>query len=271
RLADMSLGIECLLCDDPARALAMAQKLDTLNAERREIETGMQDAALRVLADTDCSGRASLCLYQADWHQGVVGIVAGRVKDRTHRPTLAFAPQGDGSLRGSGRSIAGLHLRDALDLVSKRQPGLLLRFGGHAMAAGLSIAAARFEEFAAAFESVCAELIAPDQLTRRLETDGALESAYMSLAGARLVDREVWGQGFPAPLFCDQFRVEGQRLLRERHLKLALRHASGRIEAIWFNRAEPLPERIQAAYRLSVNEFQGVASVQLMLEHAAPA
>ncbi|MBX3667808.1 MAG: single-stranded-DNA-specific exonuclease RecJ [Rhodocyclaceae bacterium] len=271
RLADMSLGIECLLSDDPARALAIAQKLDTLNSERREIETGMREAAEAVLDCADVAGRASVCLYQPDWHQGVVGILAGRIKDRTHRPALAFAPLADGTLRGSGRSIPGLHLRDALDLVAKRSPGLLLRFGGHAMAAGMSITAARFEEFAAAFDSVCTELIAPSELARTLETDGALESAYMSLSGAQLVDREVWGQGFPAPLFRDQFRVESQRLVRERHLKLGLRHAGGRLDAIWFNRTEPLPERIDAAYRLSVNEFRGLASLQLTLEHAAAA
>jgi single-stranded-DNA-specific exonuclease len=205
----------------------------------------------------------------------VIGIVAGRIKERAHRPTIAFAPaDSDGSsgqLKGSGRSIPALHLRDALDLISKRQPDLILKFGGHAMAAGLSIREADYARIAKAFADTVAELLTPADLQRSIESDGVLEAGYMSLEMARLLEAAIWGQGFAQPMFDDVFEVESQRILKERHLKLRLRKAGVSFEAIQFNCAESVPNRIRAAYRLSVNEYQGVASVQLMLEHFEPA
>jgi single-stranded-DNA-specific exonuclease len=269
RLADMSLGIECLATDDYGRALNIARDLDALNRERRTVEAGMQEQALESLGEIDAASRASVTLFRADWHQGVVGLVASRLKERLHRPVFAFAAAGSkGELRGSGRSIPGLHLRDALDLVSKREPGLLLRFGGHAAAAGLTLLERELPRFETAFEEVARALIAPADLTRTLESDGALESAYITLATARQIESQIWGQGFPAPLFDDQFQVESQRLLKERHLKLVLRRGRERFDAIRFNHAEPLPDRIRAAFRLNVNEFNGLQSTQLVLEHS---
>ncbi len=266
RLADMSLGIECLITDDNARALNIAQDLDRLNRERRSIEQGMQDSALERLADFDAGNNAAVSLYEPDWHQGVIGIVAGRIKERLHRPVIAFAKGDEGELKGSGRSIPGLHLRDALDLVSKQRPNLILKFGGHSMAAGLSIREADYAEFASAFDDIVQSLIEPEALTRRLETDGPLESGWMSLDSARLIEDDIWGQGFPAPIFDDVFNVERQRLLKDRHLKLTLSHKGVRFEAIRFNYAEAAPASIRAAYRLAPNEFNGVTSLQLLIE-----
>ncbi|MBP6500518.1 MAG: single-stranded-DNA-specific exonuclease RecJ, partial [Thauera sp.] len=267
RLSDMSLGIECLITDDAGRAMNIAQELDKLNRERRSIEAGMQEEALNRLAGFDAGNRATVALFEPDWHQGVIGIVAGRIKERLHRPTIAFARANDGELKGSGRSIPGLHLRDALDLVTKRQPDLIVRFGGHAMAAGLTIRESELARFDAAFEEVVGELLEPAQLERRVDTDGSLESGYFALDAVRLLDNEIWGQGFPAPVFDDVFRVERQRLLKDKHLKLELCRNTTRYEAIQFNHAGGAPEQIHAAYRLGINEFRGVSSVQLMLEH----
>ena len=271
RLADMALGIECLVTDDLSRALNIAQQLDLLNRERRSIETDMQDQALALLESIEAGERASLSLYDPGWHQGVIGILASRVKDRLHRPVIAFARGNDGELKGSGRSIRGLHLRDALDRVSKRAPGLLLRFGGHAAAAGLTLREddlARFEDL---FEQTVRELIDPADLTRTIETDGPLEAGRMSLESARLLEGEIWGQGFPAPIFSDEFTVDSQRVLKDRHLKLTLRKGAARFDAIRFNYAEGAPDSVRAAYRLAVNEFNGLSSVQLVLEHLEPA
>lgn len=267
RLSDMSLGIECLITDDAGRAMNIAQDLDRLNRERRSIEAGMQEEALIRLEGFDAGNNASIALFEPDWHQGVIGIVAGRIKEKLHRPTIAFARGNDGELKGSGRSIAGLHLRDALDLVTKREPDLIVRFGGHAMAAGLTIHETELDRFRAVFEEVVAGLVDPADLQRRIETDGALESGYMSLESARMLDQEIWGQGFPAPVFDDVFRVERQRLLKDRHLKLELSRRGVRFDAIQFNHADGAPGDIRAAYKLSINEYNGVSSVQLMLEH----
>ncbi len=271
RLADMHLGIECLVSDDIAHALNIAQELDRLNRERRAIEADMQADALATLDSVDPGEQSSICLFEPDWHQGVIGIVAGRIKERFHRPVIAFAPGDDGEIKGSGRSIPGLHLRDALDLVSKQAPDLILKFGGHAMAAGLTIRAADFERFRALFDTIVTALIDPKDLTRRVETDGALESGYMTLDMARALEQSIWGQGFPAPVFDDVFTVDNQRLLKDKHLKLALRKGSARFNAIFFNHAEPAPPSVRAAYRLAVNEYNGVSSVQLMVEHLEPA
>ncbi len=271
RLADMALGIEALITDDDARALNIAQQLDAYNRERRDIESGMQEQArahLEALAEDDT---AAIALFDPSWHQGVIGILASRIKEGRHRPVFAFA-RGDGEtargeLKGSGRSIAGLHLRDALDLMAKRAPGLLKRFGGHAMAAGATIMENDFARFRALFIDIANELIDPAELTRTLETDGALETAYISLQTAQMLENEVWGQGFPAPLFADEFVVEHQRVLKDKHLKLRLRKGEKRFDAIRFNFSEAPGERIRAAYKLSINEFNGVQSPQLVIEH----
>jgi single-stranded-DNA-specific exonuclease len=267
RLSDMGLGIECLTTDDRGRALEIARQLDDLNRERRLIEADMQAQAEELMAKVSVGESSSISLFDPSWHQGVVGILAGRVKDRYHRPTFAFAPAGAGEIRGSGRSIAGLHLRDALDLVAKRDPHLLLRFGGHAAAAGLTLRAADFERFARGFEAVARELLSPAQLARSIETDGSLEPAYLDLGLAQLFDRQVWGQGFPQPLFCDDFEVLGQRVVGEKHLKLKLARGGRTLEAMRFNALDPLPQQVRAAYRLSVEEFRGMQNLQLVIEH----
>lgn len=268
RLADMRLGVECLLTDDPSRALSIAQQLDTLNRERREIEAGMQEQALILLESLDANDATpGIALFDESWHEGVVGILASRIKDKLHRPVFAFARGEGGIIKGSGRSIPGLHLRDALDLVAKRSPGLLIRFGGHAMAAGATVGAENFEKFKFLFAQVAGELLAPADLTRTLETDGNLEGGYFSLETARLLENEIWGQGFPAPLFLDEFDVEQQRVLKEKHLKLRLRKGNTRIDAIQFNFSAQPGNRTRLAYRLAINEYMGVESPQLMVEH----
>jgi single-stranded-DNA-specific exonuclease len=271
RLADMTLGIECLLADDAARAAALAAELDGINRERREVEAGMRDVAETALAALPEDGAPpALALYDEGFHEGVVGIVAGRVKDRLHRPTFVFARGADGRLKGSGRSIPGFHLRDALDLMAKREPGLLLRFGGHAMAAGATIEESRFEAFAAAFERLAAEWLDPATLQRTLRTDGPLDHQWFNPETVALLDAQVWGQGFEAPTFCDEVQVLQQRLVGERHLKLRLKMAGGALrDAIWFGRAEPLPERARLAYRLSLDEWNGQARVQMVVEAVA--
>jgi single-stranded-DNA-specific exonuclease len=267
RLDDMSLGINCLLTDNAASALQIAAKLDALNRERRSIETDMQDNALAALEHIDPKANFALTLFDDTWHQGVIGILASRLKDRFHRPTIAFARSNNGEIKGSGRSIAGLHLRDALDLVSKRHPTLIRKFGGHAAAAGLSIAEADFSDFVAAFEQVASELLSASDLAQRIETDGTLDNADMSLEVARSLDGQVWGQGFPAPQFNDNFVVQNQRVVGEKHLKLRLEIKGKLIEAILFGHNEPLPERIHAVYSLSVNEYNDTQSVQLIVRH----
>ena len=270
RLSDMSLGIECLITDDAGRAMNIAQELDKLNRERRGIEAGMQEEAFARLSASggiSAGNRASIALFEPDWHQGVIGLVASRVKEKLHRPTIAFARSSDGELKGSGRSIPGLHLRDALDLVTKRHPDLIARFGGHAMAAGLTIREADLRRFDEAFEEVVGELLDPAQLEHRIDTDGSLEPGYFALDAVRMLENEIWGQGFPQPVFDDVFRVERQRVLKDKHLKLELSRGSTRYEAIRFNHADGAAGQIHAAYRLGINEYNGVSSVQLMLEH----
>jgi len=280
RLADMGLGIECLITDDEARAANIARQLDELNRERRRIEAGMLDEALAAIdslgarAADDAAAHAAFSFYDPGWHQGVVGILASRLRERLHRPVLCFAPSersGDGPkaglLRGSGRSIPGLHLRDCLDLVAKRAPELILHFGGHAQAAGLTIREADYERFVAQFERAAGELTPAEALAPVIETDGGLDPAYFSLEVAQMLEAQIWGQGFPAPLFCDTFAVETQRVVGERHLKLRLAKDGRRIEAMRFGSLDPLPSRARVAYRLKVNEFNGLKNVQLNVEH----
>ncbi|HEU4646968.1 MAG TPA: single-stranded-DNA-specific exonuclease RecJ [Burkholderiales bacterium] len=267
RLADMSLGIECLVTDDASRAANCALELDGLNRERRRIEAQMLEQA-RAAADAvaDDPGPAA-AFFDPSWHQGVVGILASRLRERLHRPVLCFARATGGELRGSGRSIPGFHLRDCLDLVAKRAPGLILRFGGHAQAAGLTLREADFERFREALVQVAAETLPPEALTRTVETDGGLSPSEMSLDLAQSLRARLWGQGFPEPLFCDTFALESQRVVGGKHSKLKLAIDGRRLEAIRFNALDPLPPRFRAAYRLSVNDYKGMPSVQLTVEH----
>jgi len=272
RLTDMSVGIECLLARDSGRAAELAEQLDALNRERRDIEAGMQETALALMERIAPADAYSLSLYDETWHQGVVGILAARLRERFNRPVIAFAPGGDGEAKGSGRSIPGLHLRDALDLVSKRHPGLILRFGGHAAAAGLTVRSADMAAFENAFEQTVRELLTPADLEHVIETDGGLEPDDVSLRFAELLAAQVWGQGFPPPSFFDEFEVTEQKVVGSRHLKLRLRRRPGEpaFDAILFGRNAPLPLRVCAVYRVQVNEFNGMRSVQLVLDHWQP-
>ena len=270
RLDDMSLGIECLISDDAAFADSAARKLDQLNRERRDIEAGMKETALAELERIEARDSVSLCLFDPEWHPGVVGLLASRIKEKFHRPVIAFAPAGNDEIKGSGRAIPGLHLRDALDLVAKRHPGLILKFGGHAAAAGLSIRRNDFENFSAAFEEITAALVSPADLEHVIETDGALAIGDMQIELARLLENEVWGQGFPQPSFSSDFAVENQRVVGEKHLKLKLSLPGSTFDAMLFFQSTPLPQRILAVYRLAVNEYRGAQSLQLNIEHWQP-
>ena len=275
RLDDMSLGIRCLLAESEAEANGMAQQLQDLNSERRNIEADMQESANISLDGIKVADQYAISLYQADWHQGVIGILASRIKERYHRPVIAFADAGDGSLKGSGRSIAGLHLRDALDALSKQQPSLILKFGGHAMAAGLSIKRDDFAAFVTGFEAVVRGLISEADLQAVLEVDGNLSVAEMNFTTAQQLENQVWGQGFAPPLFYDEFTVRSQRLLADKHLKLSLALTSDvrglEWDAIYFNRTELLDGTIQAAYQLQTNSYNGNQKVQLNLRYVAQA
>jgi len=274
RLDDMTLGIQCLLAESAAEATRIAQQLHHLNVQRRSIETDMQDSANISLDDISVADQFSISMYQSDWHQGVIGILASRLKERFHRPVFAFADAGNGLLKGSGRSISSLHLRDALDLLSKQQPDLIIKFGGHAMAAGLSIQQLDFERFNHGFEAVVKSLITEADLQSVLEVDGGLDAADMTWQTAQALESQVWGQGFAPPLFFDEFEVVNQRLLAEKHLKLTLKTmASGSpllIDAIYFNQAEFLAPHIQAAYQLQTNSYNGAQKVQLNLRYVQP-
>lgn len=267
RLDDMSLGITLLTTDDPNRAQELARTLDELNHARREIEAGMQETALERLEQISVDERFAISLFDANWHQGVIGILAARLKEKFHRPVIAFAQSNDGELKGSGRSIPGFHLRDALDLVAKRHPALLKKFGGHAMAAGVTIAQDDLAQFESAFEKVAQEWLTPALLARSIETDGGLPITDADLDTAQTLARQVWGQGFPEPQFVDQFQVASQRILKEKHTKLQLVRDGQQFEAMLFFHAETLPNTIQAVYRLDVNEYKGQRSVQLILQH----
>ena len=292
RLSDMTLGIECLLTDDPARAAELAKALDAINRERRDVETGMREQAeamLERLMQTDAgrglnsAGRtpsasvggtpSALAIFDAGFHEGVVGIVASRLKDRIHRPTFVFARGQDGLLKGSGRSIPGFHLRDALDLLSKRHPEVLKRFGGHAMAAGCTIAAQHFNTFDRAFQQVASEWLDAATLSRTLLSDGPLGIEHYNAETVRALDAQVWGQAFEPPVFVDAVEVVSQRLVGEKHLKLALRFVGeGRAtplrDAIWFGHSEPVAAKLRLAYRLSVDEYNGRERVLMVVESA---
>jgi single-stranded-DNA-specific exonuclease len=279
RLSDMALGIECLLTDDPARAQELAKTLDGINRQRREIEGTMREQALAVAqslfddaTEGDLEPPPAICVFDAAFHEGVVGIVASRIKDQLHRPSFVFATSGAPGhaheLKGSGRSIPGFHLRDALDLVAKRQPGILLRFGGHAMAAGCTIAAENFDTFAQSLRQVALEWLDAATLLRRLDTDGALKPEYRRIELVDVLHQEVWGQGFAAPTFSEEVEVLSQRLVAEKHLALKLRHQGQPVDGIWFGHTEPLPARVKLAFRLDADAWGGVRRVRFLVEAA---
>ncbi|MDM0123239.1 single-stranded-DNA-specific exonuclease RecJ [Variovorax arabinosiphilus] len=279
RLADMTLGIECLLTDDAGRADELARLLDGINRERRDIEGGMRDQALLLaesLFDVDSAGGesvpAAISVFDAAFHEGVVGIVASRLKDRFHRPTFVFAASGapgkEQELKGSGRSIPGFHLRDALDLVAKRHPGVLLRFGGHAMAAGCTVARDQIGTFERALAQVATEWLDAASLTRRIDTDGPIAAEYMRVDLVDTLHREVWGQGFAPPTFSEEVEVISQRLVGEKHLALRLKHQGKPVDGIWFGHTEPLPPKVVLAFRLDADEWQGVRRVRFLIEGA---
>ena len=292
RLDDMALGIECLVTDDAFRSSQIALQLDALNRQRREIEANMQETAASMLGtifsryasqpSSDSSKTYSLSLFNPEWHQGVIGILASRLKDKFHRPVVTFAPGNNGEIKGSGRSIRGFHLRDALDLVSKRHPGLILKFGGHAAAAGLAIRDCDFETFRDAFEQTAQALLKPSDLAAVIETDGDLDESEMSLELAWHLSAQPWGQGFAQPSFNSRFLVEDQRIVGNKHLKLKLKKQNlesesefeaesarkgGLHDGILFSHTDPLPGVINAVYRIQINEFNGSSRLQFILDH----
>jgi single-stranded-DNA-specific exonuclease len=273
RLSDMTLGIECLLTDDMQRADELARTLDGINRQRRELEGGMREQAF-VMAESlfqeDEDAPPAICVFDPEFHEGVVGIVASRLKDKLHRPSFVFAKSGavgkEAELKGSGRSIVGFHLRDALDLVAKRHPGVLLRFGGHAMAAGCTILAERFEEFEAALSQVATEWLDDEALTRTIATDGPVDPNYLRVDLIDMLDREVWGQGFAAPTFSEEVEVLSQRIVGQNHLSLKLKHQGKPIDAMWFGHTEQLPSQVKLAFRLDAAEWNGRRTIKFLVE-----
>ena len=290
RLEDMAMGIACLLTDDGNQAQQIAQTLHDLNSKRREIEGEMKEQALKDLAALDktmllpAKGSKAksdktvealgICLYRAEWHQGVIGILAGRIKEKAYRPTIAFADGDQGEIKGSARSIPGVHIRDVLATVAARNPGLINKFGGHAMAAGLTLSRQRYEEFAAAYQAVLADWIKPEDLQAQVLSDGELNAEEINLATAKgLRNAGPWGQGFPAPVFDAEFIVTQHRILAEKHLKLTLKADldAAELDAIWFNFDHEAwssrAHKVHLAFELDVNFFRGIESAQLMIRH----
>ena len=273
RLSDMTLGIECLLTDDPARADELARALDGINRDRRVIEGDMRDVAMQVaesLFDADDEAPPAICVFDPEFNEGVVGIVAARIKDKFHRPSFVFAasqaPGKEHELKGSGRSIAGFHLRDALDLVAKRFPGVLLRFGGHAMAAGCTINEEHLDTFEQALSEVALEWLDKATLQRRLATDGPLAPEYRRVDLVDTLHKEVWGQGFATPTFSEEVEVLSQRIVGEKHLALKLKHQGEPVDGIWFGHTDPLPAKVTMAFRLDADEWNGVRRVKFFVE-----
>jgi single-stranded-DNA-specific exonuclease len=278
RLEDMALGVECLLCDEPVRARELAAVLDRINGERRGLQQQMTDEAEAALARISLDGELPpvLCLFDSEWHPGVVGLVASKIKERTHRAVFAFAPAspGDPSLRGSARSIPGLHIRDVLAAVDAAEPGLIAKFGGHAMAAGLSLDRDILPRFEAALRNQVERMLDPALLHAEVLTDGELDPLEFSRASAEaLRDGGPWGQGYPEPLFDGAFDLLGWRVVGERHLKLELAHAGGRLNAIEFHgwEGEAPPARVRIAFRLSPDDYRGGDAIQLVVVHREPA
>lgn len=268
RLGTMENGIECLLADNEEAALTLAQSLNDINAERRELEVEMQQTAEDELASLNPEKLAAVSLFNESFNEGVVGLVAARLKERIHRPVIAFAPADNGELKGSGRSIPGIHLRDMLDLTARALPGVVIRFGGHAMAAGLSIRADGFEAFRDAFEKIVRDNVDPSTFERVVWTDGGLAPDEITERLCQEIEGRIWGQGFEAPLFANEVGILNQTLLKDAHLKLSVLLGGTRFDAIFFRRRDALPQNVKLAYRPSVNEFRGRRSIQLVVEAA---
>ncbi len=269
RLDSINKGVECLTSYDYNTALFYAKELDQINAERRNREVSMQSDAILSLQTISVDDSNSIVLKGDDWHAGIIGLVASRIKEQTYRPVIAFAPSeenGEHVLKGSGRSIPGIHLRDALDRVSKLSPGLILKFGGHAMAAGLTIRKDAFDEFKELFARAVKELSDPEMFERNIVTDGELRASDFKIELVEAIRKHVWGQAFPEPLFANQFKVLSQRVLKDQHLKLSLEVDGREIQAIWFRHKRELPPTVRLAYKLDINDFRGRQSVQLIIE-----
>jgi len=271
RMDDMRIGIRCLLAEEIGEALHIAKELDQLNLARRSVEDEMKAGAARILGQLDIANTAGISLYDPHWHGGVVGILAGRIKEQMHRPTIVFASDGSGQIKGSGRSIPGLHLRDALDLLTKKHPDLILKFGGHAMAAGLTIRETDFALFQQAFDHLVDQLLPMEARSQSLAIDGPLADSELTLNTARLLAEGIWGQGFPAPIFANRFRILESRLLQDKHLKLTLACGQGRMDAIRFNDTAIPGEQDTLAYALEINHFNGVDRPQCRIEAICPA
>lgn len=269
RLADMSLGVECLITDDQDEALSIARKLDNINRERHTIEIQMHKTALNLLNNFDIQNQRTISLFNTSWHQGVIGILASRLKDQFYRPTIIFAPSDKNLIKGSGRSISGFHLRNALDLISKRIPSVIVEFGGHAMAVGLTIDFNSFDVFSQIFESIGNEqLVNDNQLEYIIETDGILEEIYYTTKFSHLINQQIWGQGFPLPLFFDYFKVSSQQILKERHLKLLLEKNGRYYDAIWYKHTNLLSKYVTVVFQLDTNEYFNITKVQLKIQYA---
>lgn len=266
RLDVMTTGIECLISDTDDRARELARELEDFNRQRRELEVDMQWDAAMILNRIDVTKRHTLSLFEPGWHQGIVGLVASRIKESKHRPTIAFAQADPGELKGSGRSIDGVHLRDMLDLVSKKDPRIIKKFGGHAMAAGLTIDATRLEDFTNLFEEVVRDNCDPEAFERHVWVDGALKGEEISFDLIEAINGQIWGQGFLPPLFANEFKVLHQSLLKGGHLKLVLELDGRRFSGIFFRRAVEIPSVARLAYRPEINEWRGEKSVQLVVE-----
>lgn len=271
RMNDMRIGIRCLLAEDIGEALKLAQELDRLNIERRSVEAQMKTDAASILQQLDIASTAGISLYDPSWHAGVVGILAGRIKEQMHRPTIVFAADGSGLIKGSGRSIPGLHLRDALDHLTKLYPELIIKFGGHAMAAGLSIKESDFPLFQQAFDALVDQLLPIEARTHSLAIDGPLADSELSLHTAQLLAEGIWGQGFPAPVFANRFKILESRLLQDKHLKLTVACGQSRIDAIRFNDTTLPTSNDTLAYALDINHYNGVDRPQLRIEAICPA
>ncbi len=267
RLEDMQIGIECLLAPNLETALPLARQLHEINQSRKNIEADMKEQAFALLDECETVNRHAMAVYHPEWHAGVVGILASRLKEQYHRPVVAFAPGGNGELKGSGRSIAALHLRDALDWIDRKHPGLIIKFGGHAMAAGLSIREADFSQFQKAFEELGRDWLSPADLEEIIETDGELHPDEISIARIGEMERSVWGQGFPSPLFEGKFTVLGQRLVGEKHLKLEVSLEQQCFEAMAFFQTDPLPTQFRGVYAPMLNEYNGTVRIQLKLHY----
>ncbi|MBQ1837411.1 MAG: hypothetical protein II131_02545 [Neisseriaceae bacterium] len=258
--------VRCLLSSNEDEAASLAKELNILNQERRSIEKGMVSEALQ-LPDIKENNNYTISVLGEDWHEGVIGIVAGRLKEQFYRPAIAFAPADNGLCKGSGRSIEQLHLRDALDLTAKRYPDLIVKFGGHAMAAGLTIRQNDFARFQAAFESVVSDLLSADNLIKEYRTDGGLSTDAISLDTARQLEQHIWGQGFPPPVFCDEFSVLQQKIVGENHSKLLIEKDGKTLDAMLFRETTRLPEKVRLVYRISVNIWQNREELQIVIEH----